>query len=301
MPDDQRAASNSFSDIGARLRAHRMGRGLSPGTLADRLGISRAALYRAEKGEIAKIDMLTAISAELGVSLPTLLGVGTEYIPTASGFFERMRQLEEGCDQIIGVFSPVSYLLTSDRYDTILAEVLHESLPEDAPEGRDRIAQILTILRRRKDGFRRHRPLIASIISSPDLERFLQVGMTGRNDLDAATLAQRRRAALEETRYIVSLLRDQPIGQQLGVACEPMPATSFQIMRSPAGSALTISPFRLGQQPNIGIGVGMVTRAPEALELHEGISRRLWTTALKGGEAAAHVETLIDRFGVPEE
>ena len=90
-----------FAEIGARLRAYRLGKGISPEDLADRIGISRAALYRAEKGEIRKIDTLTSIADVLKVSLPSLMGVGVEYVSTAVAFFERMRQLEEECQQII--------------------------------------------------------------------------------------------------------------------------------------------------------------------------------------------------------
>ena len=110
-------ATNSLvrlSDIGARLRAFRIGRGISSEVLAQKLSISRAALYRAEKGEIRKIETLTNIAEVLGVSLPSLLGVGIEYVDTAAAFFERMRQMELECEQIIGLFGPVSYLLTSD-------------------------------------------------------------------------------------------------------------------------------------------------------------------------------------------
>lgn len=295
--------SQTFAEIGARLRAHRIGRGLSPEALADRLGISRAALYRAEKGEIAKIEMLNAIAGELDVSLPTLLGVGVEYVPTATGFFERMRQIEAEAEQIIGLFSPVSYLLTSEEYDAVLAEVLRESASHgpEADAAGAAIGPLLAILRQRKETFRRRRPLIASIISSVDLERFLLAGLAGRNDLDAAAVAARRRRALAETRHIAALMRDQAIGVQIGLAQEPIPSTSFQIVRRQGRAVLTISPFRLGQQPNIRIGVGLITAAPEALALHEGIAERLWTGALKGAEAAAEVERLIARFGIGRE
>ncbi len=288
---------DSFAEIGSRLRAHRQGRGLSPGQLADRLGISRAALYRAERGEISKIDMLTSIALELDVALPSLLGVGTEYVSSASGFFERMRQLEEDCDQIIGVFSPVSYLLTSDEYDEILADVLREHLPPDAPDQDcQEIEQILTTLAQRKDTFRKKRPLIVSIISYPDLEIFLQSGMTGKRDLNTTLFQARRDFAAREVKNIAKLLRNEPIGMQIGIARQPMPSISFQIMRSSAGSSLTISPFRLGHRPNVAIGVGMVTHAPEALVLHERIARDLWKDALKGREAADFLETLIGQF-----
>jgi len=277
-----------------------MGRGYAPEELADRLGISRAALYRVEKGYITKIGLLNAIASELEVSLPTLLGVGLEYISNVLTFFERMRQTEEGCARIIGLFSPVSYLLTSRAYDKVLADVLIEAI--SAGPDKDALVQtvdrLLNILRRRKETYQRERPQIVSIVSSLDLERLLRDGLEGRSDLPPGMVAHRRRMALQEVRHIVGLLRAQAIGIQIGVAREPIPATSFQVVRKGGTSTLTVSPFRLGQQPNIQNGVGMVTSAPEAVDLHEGIARRLWESSLKSIEAADHLETLIARFGI---
>ncbi|MGB6957251.1 MAG: helix-turn-helix transcriptional regulator, partial [Bradyrhizobium sp.] len=42
------ATSNRFAEIGERLRAYRMGRGLAAEQVAERLGVSRAAVYRIE-------------------------------------------------------------------------------------------------------------------------------------------------------------------------------------------------------------------------------------------------------------
>lgn len=285
----------NFVELGARLRAHRLGRALSPEDLAARLGISRAALYRAEKGEIAKIEMLTAIADELQVSLPSLLGVGIEYVDNAVSFFERMRQIEEDSEQIIGLFSPISYLVTTGGYDAVLADVMRESTTAD--QGKD-VDQILDILKKRKTRFDQRRPHLASIISDADIERFLREGLIGRSELPPATLDARRRMALREAKHISAMLREPLIGIQVGVAREPIPATSFQIVRKGSESTLTISPFRLGHNPNIRIGVGLITSAPEALELHEGITQRLWTSSLKGREAADHVDALIERHGI---
>lgn len=285
----------NFKDIGARLKAHRLGRGLSPEDLAARLSISRAALYRAEKGEIAKIDMLSAIASELQISLPSLLGVGIEYVDNAVSFFERMRQIEEDCEQIIGLFSPISYLVTTERYDAILEDVLNESVQDTE---REDVAKILIILKERKRRFDQRRPLLASIISDADIRKFLREGLVGAPDLPQSTRDARRKMALEEVRHIVEMLRAPDIGVQIGVAREPIPSTSFQIMRQAGRSILTISPFRLGDNPNIRIGVGLITSAPEALNLHEEIAERLWATSLKGREAAEHVESLIAREGL---
>ena len=78
-----------FDDIGDRLKAFRMASGMNADVIAARLGISRAALYRYEKGEVAKIDTLERFAELLEVSVPTLLGVGVEYIASALAFFER--------------------------------------------------------------------------------------------------------------------------------------------------------------------------------------------------------------------
>ena len=286
---------STFKDIGARLKAYRLGRNLTPEELAARLNISRAALYRAEKGGIAKIDMLTAIADELQISLPSLLGVGIEYVDNALSFFERMRQIEDDCDQIIGLFSPISYLVTTERYDQVLHDVLRESAQEENGEN---IAGILSVIKARKQKFKQARPLLASIISDADIRKFLREGLQGSADLDTRTRDLRRHMALEEVRHIVDMLRNPDIGVQIGVAREPIPSTSFQIVRKAGRSVLTISPFRLGHDPNIRVGVGMITSAPEALELHEGIAERLWATSLKGREAAEHIENLIARDGI---
>ncbi|SDX07342.1 helix-turn-helix domain-containing protein [Roseicitreum antarcticum] len=284
----------SFQDIGARLRAHRIGRGLGPEELALRIGISRAALYRAEKGEITKIETLASISRELNVSLPTLLGVGIEYIPNALAYFERMRQVEEDADQIIGLFSPISYLVTTQHYDAILRDVFAESVPQDRQAEARRI---LDVLSQRKQKFMRRRPLLASIISTAEIESFLRDGLEGRHGLPDDLRAARRRAAAGEVRHIIGLLREPDIGIQLGVSPEPFPSTSFQITRSGERSTLTVSPFRLGHNPNIAVGVGFVTSAPEAVELHDGIARILWERSLRGPAAADHLEDLIEQAG----
>ena len=89
LSESGKTAPIRLSDIGARLRAFRMGRGLTPEAAAASLGISRAALYRAEKGEIPKIETLTPrerqvmemvvngmankqVAAELGLSEKTI-------------------------------------------------------------------------------------------------------------------------------------------------------------------------------------------------------------------------------------
>ena len=148
--------SDLFSGIGDRLRAYRLGRNLSPEVVAALIGVSRAALYRYEKGLPPKLETLEKISVVLEVSLPTLLGVGVEYISSCLSFMERMKQIERDTNHISALFGPISYLLTSDSYDEMLKEVLIESLPVEFKGNNDCFAEIDMItdtLKERKNNY----------------------------------------------------------------------------------------------------------------------------------------------------
>src|SRR5882672_4193185 len=138
-----------FDDIGNRLKAFRLGSGLSADEIASRLGISRTALYRFEKGELAKIETLEKLADLLGVSVPTLLGVGIEYIASAIAYFERMRQIEETSEHIIVLAGPISYLLASDAFDRTLEAMLRESAPSKIESGKralEQVDEVITVL-----------------------------------------------------------------------------------------------------------------------------------------------------------
>ena len=91
-----------YFQVGQRLRAHRVGLGLSPEQVAEQLEISRAALYNYEKGEgPVKVETLERIAELLNTSLPSILGVGTEYFPSAIAYFERLRQIEAASERVL--------------------------------------------------------------------------------------------------------------------------------------------------------------------------------------------------------
>ena len=127
-----------YDDIGHRLKAFRMGSGLSAEEVARQAGISRTALYRSERGELVKLDTLEKLADLLGVSITTLLGVGIEYIASAVSYFERLRQIEETAEHITHIAGPISFLLASPAFERTLNLTLRESVPEDLPE-RDRV------------------------------------------------------------------------------------------------------------------------------------------------------------------
>jgi transcriptional regulator with XRE-family HTH domain len=287
-----------FDDIGNRLKAFRLASGLSADEIASRLDISRTALYRFEKGELAKIETLEKLADLLGVSVPTLLGVGVEYIASAVAYFERMRQIEETSEHIIVLAGPISYLLASDGFDGALAEVLRESIPDTA-EGRKRalaqVDEVMAVLRQRKEAYRRRQPGVVNLISAVEMQNFLRNGLVGKLDLPDRVRRERQTLARAEAEHFVGLMEDAPIGVQIGIVPDTLPHASFQIFRQPDRQMLALSPFRLGEQPNIRVGVAMITSAPEALALHEKMAKDLWRRALKGDAAIRLMREMISK------
>lgn len=285
-----------YDEIGQRLRAFRLGSGLSADEVADRLGISRTALYRFEKGELAKIETLERLSELLQVSLPTLLGVGIEYISSAVAYFERVRQLEEAAEHIVVLAGPISFLLGSDNFEIALEQVLRESIPDDLANRSKALAdvdKIMEILHERKRAYKRRRVPIVNLISAMQIERFLNNGLVGRVSLTESKKSLRREMARAEIEHFASIIEEESIGIQIGLVTDSLPHTGFQIFRRRSGDVLMISPFRLGEQPNIRVGVAMATSAPEALALHENVIKEAWRTAIKGREAATYLRNLV--------
>jgi transcriptional regulator with XRE-family HTH domain len=288
-----------FDDIGNRLKAFRLGSGLSAEEIAQKLGISRTALYRFEKGEVAKIETLESLAELLQVSVPTLLGVGVEYIASAISYFERMRQIEETAEHIIVLAGPISYVLASDSFDRALGDVLRESVPENDKNERAlaQIDELMEVLRQRKECYRRRQPAIVNLISAAEMERFLRNGLVGCLDLPERIRRERRALARAEAGHFTGLMENEPIGVQIGIVLDTLPHTSFQIFRQPDRNILALSPFRLGEEPNIRVGVAMITSAPEALALHEKMARELWASALKGPAAVRFMRAMMDKIG----
>lgn len=278
--------------IGARLRAYRDAQGISPDDLAARLGISRAALYRAEKGEIAKVELLGRIAVELGAGLEQLLGMGSEYFDTAAALFGRMADLESDALQVTGVFSPVSYLLTAPDYD----RVLKEALLEQGQAKPNQITLAMAALRRRRLGFRKGRMHLRSIVVVADLERFLEQGLIGHDSLPQVIRETRRRHARAEVEAVADLALAPPKGRaELRLVEAAGAATSFEIVEQADATWLVVSPFALGPRPNITLGVGTVTPSPEAIASHRAVTDRLWAEGISGEAAALRIQEVLAR------
>jgi transcriptional regulator with XRE-family HTH domain len=291
-----------YDEIGNRLKAYRMGSGLSADEVARQIGISRTALYRFEKGELAKIETLERLAELLGVSIPTLLGVGIEYIPSAVGYFERMRQIEETAEHISVHAGPLSFLLASDDFQETLQDVLSENVisgTSDRARALGDVPKIMAILRERKELYRRRRPTIVNLMSAFEIERFLDHGFVGRKGLPPELLARRKALARAEIGHFASLVEEQPIGVQIGIVPDTLPHAGFQIFRQPDRKLLVLSPFRLGGEPNVRVGVAMITSAPDAISLHEKAVDDMWRRALKGSAAANCLRQLLANDGRP--
>jgi transcriptional regulator with XRE-family HTH domain len=286
-----------YDDIGNRLKAFRLASGLTAEEIASRAGISRTAFYRFEKGELAKIETLEKLAALLNVSITTLLGVGIEYVASAVTYFERIRQIEEQAEQITVLAGPISFLLASDAFERTLETTLRESIPNDVDDREkmlDEVGRIMTILRERKSAYRRRQPSIVNLMSALELDRFARNGMLGSYSLPEHVRRARRELARAEVAHFASLIDQEPIGIQIGIVPETLPQTGFQIFRQPDRQVLTISPFRLGEHPNVSVGVAMITSAPEALSLHHRAVNEMWKRALKGTAAAAFLRDLLN-------
>ncbi len=212
--------SNRFAEIGERLRAYRMGRGLAAEQVAERLGVSRAAVYRIEAGEVVKIETLDRLANVLETSVGSLLGLGVEYYANAISYFERMRQIEEKSEQVIAHFPPLSYLLTSDNYARQLKQTLMEAAPSYAEDSKDYEAEIDTIvavLDERKHARHRRHLSVVNFVNMPEIERWLKLGLVGRFDLPANEIVERRLAARAEIEHLIKLIEQEPMGIQIGL------------------------------------------------------------------------------------
>lgn len=290
-------AKLDLREIGSRLRAYRLGARASAAALARKLGVSRAALYRIEDGQMIKIEVLERLAQVLGTSLPSLLGAGVEYHSRAPSYFARMQQLESGAERIVAHFNPVSYLLTSDAYSQSMRTMLEESVPADPRVRPAALAEALAvwqILEARKRAARIRRPAIVNLVGVPEIERLLDIGLVGRLDLPEAERARRRLAACREVEHLAALMEHEPFGAQIGLIEDTLPNVTFQLFYAGAEVRLAVSPFRLGELPNVRFGVASVTAAREAVSLYEALVKELWARSLRGKAGARRLRGLAD-------
>ncbi len=289
-----------FSDIGDQLRAYRLESGLRAEEIAARLGVSRAALYRYEKGEVIKLDTVRRLAEMLKISPLTLLGVGVEYYSRSVGFLERLRQLEEGAEQVLQVDGALCALTVGEAFDAALAEALADAAEQAGAERaqwRATADQVLSLLAARRRNFVQRRPSLICLLSAGRVAALLDAGLAAGIAVSDRVRRQCRLAAATEIARIAATMESEPIGLQFGLLSGNEPSASFMVLRARDRATVTINPFRPDGTPYLSTGVATVTGADEAVAAHQRVAESLWRDAMKGPAAAARLRELIARNG----
>lgn len=283
-----------FTEIGQQLRAYRLESGLRAEEIAARLGVSRAALYRYEKGEVIKLDTVNRLAELLKISPLSLLGIGVEYYGRPIGFHERLRQMEETADQILMVDGPLCYLTTSDSYDRALATAFAEAADTAAdPQTAHAAAeQLLGILAARKRMYGMRRPGIIAIVAAAELRALAAGGVARSIPLSERGRRLCRDVAQVEIEHVATLMETEPMGLQFGLLPLSEPSGRFQILRNRERANLAASGFLADILPTAAPGIAMITAADEAVAAHQRVAESLWREAIRGPEAARLVRAL---------
>ena len=285
-----------FSDIGDQLRAYRLESGLRAEEIAARLGVSRAALYRYEKGEVIKLDTVKRLAELLKISPLALLGVGIEYYSRPVGFFERLRQLEETADQIMQVDGAFCFLTTGEAFDAALAEALGEAIEAaggERAQARASVEQVLGVQAARKRAFGLRRPSVICLLAASRVAALLQGGLAAGLAVSERMQRQCRKAAEAEVARIADLMESEPIGLQFGLVAAHEPSASFLLLRGRERAGVAINPFRPDGSPFATTGVATITTADEAVAAHQRAAEGLWREALKGPAGAARLRQML--------
>lgn len=285
-----------YSAIGERLKAYRIGQQLTASQVAETLGISRAAIYRLERGIVVKLDTLERLAQLFNVPINSLLGSETEYFANALAYFERMHQLEARSTRVVSYFDPFSYLLTSPQYFDYFLKMLDEARPHHfSAAAQSAQRKTLDVLYRRKETFKALNFEIHAIISIRQIERFLHIGLIGKLDLPISTRMERALQARREVEYLVDQIKHNA-NLTLYLVDELLPSMTFQLFYQPEASYVAVSPYRLGELPNVHCGIASVTSSAEAIAMHQHLAEEIISRSVSGHEACAQLEELLAKL-----
>ena len=284
-----------FAEIGQQLRAYRLESGLRAEEIAARLGVSRAALYRYEKGEVIKLDTIRRLAELLKISPLSLLGIGVEYFGRPAAFQERLRQVEEQADQVLQVGGGMCYPVATDAFDGALTEAWteHADASPDRLLARTQVEQMLGLLAARKKLQQTRKPNIIALLGEGSIARLLPEGVAGGLHLSERARMRCRLAARAEAEAIADQMETVPIGLQLGLIAGSEPSGPFMVLRGRERAHVVGSAFAPDAHPTAAAGVAFITAADEAVGTHQRVAEAAWRDALKGGEAAARLRELI--------
>ena len=284
-----------FEEIGEQLRAYRLESGLKADEIAARLGISRAALYRYEKGEVIKLDTVRRLAEMLQVSPLALLGIGVDYFSRINAFLERQRQIEEAADSQLQLGGALCFALTSAGFDQTLRGLWLEAagMAADRAAALSLTEQCLAGLAQLRFLQEQRRPSITLLLSETALLRLLTEGIGAGLPLSERGRAQAKAAAVTEAEHLANLMEQAPLGVQIGLLQEPDPSHQAIIYRARDRAHVIANPFPPDAHPSWHIGIASVTSADDALAIHQRVAEACWRQARKGAAAAQWLRMLI--------
>lgn len=94
---------------------------------------------------------------------------------------------------------------------------------------------------------------------------------------------------------IVGMLEDDAKGVRIGIVSDNLPNETFQIFEDDDSAHIAVSPFRLGELPNIRTGIATITTSADAVAMYRKMIDRLWTDSTKGADGARLLVDLLDR------
>ena len=289
-----------FNDIGEKLRAFRLQSGLRAEEIAARLGVSRAALYRYEKGDVVKIETVKRMAELLNISSSSLLGAEYEYYTHNFAFQRIFEGLLNDADSVIFVGNAVCPLLLSRGS---VAFINKHIIAGDQPAMYDG-GNLRSQVRRPAgalQGMLRAAGSLKSVTFICDrysIEFFLTFGINANTYLDADMREDARSAAKNEMIHLANIAKDTPMGTQIGVLASGRLSMPFCVIESRDVIRVCIAPFPLDTVREATLGVATVTSAEKAVRVHREIAETAWSNSLKGHDAACFIDQMISRFGI---
>jgi transcriptional regulator with XRE-family HTH domain len=288
-----------FADIGQQLRAYRLESGLRAEEIAARLGVSRAALYRYEKGEVIKLETVRRLAELLNIAPLSLLGMGVDYFSRPVAFFEKLLQIEEEAEQIVFVGGAYCPLLMSAEAEAFIADAWTASAETAGERMLARAANEQTFgqLTGRLRRFQQRRPPITAVLSETSVRSLLASGLASGPFLTPTLQGRSRSVARAELMHLASLMEALPMGIQLGFLDAPDVQTPFELVRVRDRAFVCAAPFAPDAPPALALGVAVVTSAEDAVGSHQRVAELAWTRARKGADAAARLRAIITDDG----
>ncbi len=77
---------------------------------------------------------------------------------------------------------------------------------------------------------------------------------------------------------------------------EALPSATFQIFEQKNTSYVAVSPYRLGELPNLHVGIASVTSSAQAVDMYKAMSTDLLSRAYSGRDAMRKLQQLLAKL-----